>query len=657
MSWMRRASRYFLAVVILTFVASLAYIGATQDRGASAPVATIKVMESGTERSEEISATAYQRVYRTAVEQYRQVLKERFSEELLRTLQLPDQVLDRLVTERLMQRRAEAEAIRVTDDELSEHITRIGAFQEGGRFSRPQYHRVLARAQTTPAVFEQELRSDLLRRKLQALITDGVKVSEAELRLQWDVRRDRVRAAYLLVTPDPFLAAVEVAEADLKAYYDKHAAQFTRPERRRVLVAVLPTASVPAPPVTDAQVEAAYQERRREFEQPTRVRVAHVLVRVASVGGSAAEDGAKAKAEAALQRIRGGADFAQVAREVSEDTATASRGGEVGLVAPGEVEPQFERVAFSLKEGDVAGPVRTPFGYHVIKALEIVPGSKKELREVAATIRAGLVTEGQLRLLGEKAQEAQQALLAATDFSAEARRRGLSVREVGPLARADAVEGIGRVPEATEAIFALAPSGVSGPVKVPDGYAIFRLLDQEASTLPPLDAVRGELTQAVRRQKARDAAQAKARQVAEAWRGGEDPRPMAKREALVYGEVGPFSRAEPIADKDLGSAIGSLTLTLAQGAVSGPTAGPKGFYVVKSLSRERADPGEFDRTRRELERDLVSQKRTQAWTAWIRALCAGATVEVNRAFLPEVSDGVSACGFVKSTRSSSPSRG
>src|SRR5215831_333294 len=458
MTWMRRSSRYFLAVVVLTFIASLAYFGATQDRSNPTVVATIN--------GEDVSAAAYDRAYRAAVEQYRQILRDRFSEDLLRSLRVQDQVLERLVSERLMAQRAQAEGITVSDEELSEEIIKIAAFHSNGQFSRDVYQKALARAGLTPTAFEQDVRAQLLQRKLQGLVADGMKVSEAEVRQTWENRQTRVRVAYLAVSPDAFLAGVQVTDADREAYYKDHPGEFTRPERRRILAALLPSASVPFPAISDAEVETAYQERLREFDQPERRRVAHILVRVPTVGGSAAEEGAKARAEAALQRVKGGQDFAQVAREVSEDTATASRGGELGVLTRGEMMAPFEELAFGLKSGEVGGPVRTAYGYHVVKVLEVVAAAKKELKEVAPTIRAGLVAEGQLRALRVRADEVQQALLRAKDFAAEARGLGLTVREIGPFARTDAVEGIGRVAEATNAIFGLPPDGVSAAVKV-----------------------------------------------------------------------------------------------------------------------------------------------------------------------------------------------
>src|SRR5262249_45069065 len=153
---------------------------------------------------------------------------------------------------------------------------------------------------------------------------------EAELRQTWEVDATRVRAGYLLVAAGVG-EGLQATDAELEAHYKAHPAEFTRPEQRRLLAAILPAASVPAPGVTDADVEAAYKARRSQFEQPPRTRVSHVLIKVPAVGGSAAEDQARARAESALARIRGGTDFAQVAKEMSEDPSTASRGGDLGV--------------------------------------------------------------------------------------------------------------------------------------------------------------------------------------------------------------------------------------------------------------------------------------------------------------------------------------
>ncbi len=632
MTWMRRVAPYLLAAVLIAFIVSLAYFGTQRGSGgAGGGGAAVVTVEGDT-----VSAVTFDRAYRAAVEQTRQMAGERWTEELPRVLRLREQVVERLIDERLVAQGAAREGITVSDAELVEQITRIGAFQEGGRFSRDRYVRLLAMTQPpmTPGDFETDFRAELVRQRLQGLIADGAKISETEARQAWEADRSRVRAGYLLVAVGGG-EGLSATDAELDTYYKAHPAEFTQPERRRALAAILPTASVPPPAVTDADVEAAYRARRSQFEQPARRKVSHVLIKVPAVGGSAAEDQAKARAETTLARIRGGADFAQVAKETSEDPSTASRGGDLGLIAAGELVPEVDKAIQGLKPGELGGPVRSPFGFHILKVVEVVPGSRKELKEVAPTLRATLAAEGQLKVHRDRAQEVQQALLVAADFATEARRRGLTVREAGPLRRGDPVEGVGRVAEASDAIFALPPDGVSSPVRVPEGLVIFRLVGIEPSRLLPLAEARADVLRAVRRQKALAEAKARAENLAAGVQKGEDPRALARQGNVTYGEVGPFSRAEPLGDRALGQVLSPVALTLTEGGVGGPVEGPGGFYVIKLLGRDRPDPAGFEPARVALEARLLREKRARLWQAWLAAARAGAKIEINRQLLSD----------------------
>jgi peptidyl-prolyl cis-trans isomerase D len=631
MTWMRRVSPYLLAAVLLAFVVSLAYFGVSGNPGGDGGRTAVVTVNG-----DAVSAVTFDRAYRAAVEQMRQMAGERWSEELPRMLRLRDQVAERLIEERLVARGAAREGVVVSDAEVADQIMRIGAFQEGGRFSRDRYIRLLGMAQPpmSPAEFEADFRAELARQRLQALVVDGAKVTEAEARRAWEIDRSRVRAAYLLL-PVGSGDGLEATDAELEAYHQAHQAEFTQPERRRVLAAVLPAASVPAPAVTDADVEAAYKARQSQFEQPPRTKVSHILVKVPSVGGSAAEDKARARADAALARIRGGADFAQVAKDVSEDPATASRGGDLGLIGAGELVPDVDKLIQTLKPGEVGGPIRSPFGYHVVKVFERLPGSRKELKEVASTLRATLTAEGQLRAHRDRAQDAQRTLLVAPDFAAEAKKLGLTVREAGPLRRGDPIEGVGQVAELGDAIFALPPDGVSNPVRVPEGYVIVRLLGREPSRVLPLAEARPDVLRAVRRQKARDATKARAETLVEAVRKGEDPRALARQHGATFAEIGPFSRAEPLGDRALGQSLGPVALALPDGSVGGPVEGPGGFYVVKLLGREGPDPAAFAAARAETEARLLREKRARLWQAWLAAERASSKIEINRQILSD----------------------
>src|SRR2546428_344120 len=215
-------------------------------------------------------------------------------------------------------------------------------------------------------------------------------------------------------------------DEELQAYVKEHSAELRQPERRRVqYVAMGPKEFTK--PVTDAEVEKYYAEHTQEFETPKKARAAHVLVRVGETGGSEAEDKAKAKIADVIRRAKAGEDFGKLAREVSEDPGTKDKGGELGLVGKGEMVPAFEQGLFDLKKGEVSPePVRSPFGYHAIKVYEVQDGGKKPLKDVASPIRERLQAEAADRGARARADEGRATLLGAGDFTAEAKKLGLT---------------------------------------------------------------------------------------------------------------------------------------------------------------------------------------------------------------------------------------
>jgi peptidyl-prolyl cis-trans isomerase D len=392
-------------------------------------------------------------------------------------------------------------------------------------------------------------------------------------------------------------------------------------------VAVSPKAFVT--PATDGDVEAYYKEHAREFEKPQRIKVAHILVRVPSVGGSEAEDKAKAKAAAAITRARAGEDFAKLAKELSEDPGSANAGGELGYIGRGELVPEFEQAAFALKKGELSPePVRTPFGYHAIRVLDVQEAARRPLKEVATQIREKLQTERSERAALAKAEEIRGPLQQAKDFMAEARRLGLEPK-AAVVARGEPLEGIGRIDAVEEALFSLAVGGVSSELKAVAGYVIVKVVEHLPSAVPPLAEIKGKVADAVKRQKAEALAVARAKELAQAVEKGEDLLGLAKKEGLPSGDTGFFSRSEPTGERRLPAEAMRVALGLAAGKVGEPVSTPPGVFVVKTLERRPPDPAEFDKEREELRRQVLDQKRNQAWEHWLGSLRVDAKIQVS----------------------------
>jgi peptidyl-prolyl cis-trans isomerase D len=526
--------------------------------------------------------------------------------------------MNELVNETLVVQSAGREGVRVSDDELRSRIQDMREFQQDGRFSRDRYLRILKQVRLEPGSFEAEMRRQLIRKKIEDLVKDGVKVSNAELQEAYSARNQRVRMAWASIDTTPLMAGVTVPDADLGPYVKAHQAQFTRPERRRIQYVIV---STPVPPqtVSDQDAQAYYDNNLKEYEQLPQVHAAHILVRVPPVGGSEAENKAKAKIEEVLKRARAGEDFAKLAKEISEDTANAQQGGDLGFVKRGDLVPQFEQAAFALKKGELApAPVRTPFGYHAIKVLDVKDGGKTPFKDVVDAIKAKLAAKRAEDEASKKAGADQAKLLAAKDFAAEAHTLGLPLRDAF-VARGEPIVGIGRDPKVEETVFSVSVGGTSTPIKVPAGYAIVRVVQQSPAGVPPLEEIKPRVIEAIKRERAEVIAMDRAKALVAAVGKGGDFLTTAKADGFATGETPLFSRAEPPKEARLPGGVLLAAVQTPTGQVSEPVKTGAAIYVVKTLERQPADVAGFDKQREEFEKQALEQKRSQAWDAWVES--------------------------------------
>jgi peptidyl-prolyl cis-trans isomerase D len=614
----RKSLQIGLLVVIAAFVASLFVFGATGSRSGDGETRDSVATVNG----EKIPLERFQRRYQSYLEAYAQIYRDRFSTEMAERLGLPQQVVGDLVQEALIVQRANAEGFSVSDEELNARIHAIPAFQENGRFVLQRYQDYLKRS---GAGLEADLRRQMTRAKVETAIRSGVKVSETELEQAFRLRREEVRAAWALVELPPIVAGANATEEELAAYLAQHPDEFRQPDRRRVQYVTLNPKDFPAT-VTDAEVEKYYTEHVSEFETPRQVRAAHVLARIPETGGSAGEDKARAKIVDVIRRAKAGADFGKLAQEISEDSATAPRGGDLGLVGKGEIVPEFEKALFALKKGEVTPePVRTPFGFHAIKALEIQEGGRKSVKEVAAQIRSRLSAEAGDRAAKAKAEQIRPLLQAAADFMAEARKLGLPPIET-TMARVDRTAALAAPDPLEEVAFSLAVGGVSAPVSTPVGLVILKATGVIPAGVPPLAEVRDKVAAAVKRQKAETVALERAKQIAADAKAG-DFAAAAKKAGALTGETARFSRAKP-AERLPGDAMLGALQTPA-GQLSEPIKAQQGYYVVKVLERVPPDMGGLAAERDKIQKEVLVQKQSLAWESWINGARANSKVETH----------------------------
>jgi peptidyl-prolyl cis-trans isomerase D len=611
----RRGLQVGLLVVIAAFVASLFVFGSSGFDQSTARADTV-----ATVNGETISRKQYQNRYQGYLEMYSQGQQGRLTPELAEQLGLPQRVVDELVTEVAVVHRAHAEGLGLSDEEFNAAVHAMREFQDGGRFSMERYRRFL---QIRGVEAEHDLRRYLTMRKVQRLIVGGVRVTDAEVEQAWGMRREEVKAAWAMIELAPLVTAATVTDEELAEYHKTNGEEFKLPERRKAQYVTLVPKDF-AGKVSDAEVEKYYTDNIKEYETPRQLAASHVLVRVGETGGSEAEDRARAKIADVIKRAKAGEDFGKLAREVSEDPGSKDKGGDLGLVSPGTMVPDFEKALFALKKGELtAEPVRTPFGFHAIKVSDVKEGSRKSLKEVAPQIRDRLSADASDRAARAKADEVRPALQAAPDFMGVAKKLGLTPVET-TMTKIGRPAGMPGGDTLEEAAFGLAVGGVTQPVKTPAGWVVLKVTETIAPGVPPLAEIRDRVTAVVKRRKADTVASGRAKQLAEEAKGG-NLEAAAKKAGATSGQTPRFSKAKP-AEKLPGD-VQVAALQTPAGQTSPPVKTPMGYYVVNVVERAPAgplDPAEKDK----LVRELTGQKQSQAWERWVLAARGDAKIEV-----------------------------
>ncbi len=306
----------------------------------------------------------------------------KFDEKMIKALRLKQTVLSDMINRRILYLEAKKHGIIVTDEEVKNVIINMPYFQRNGVFEKSLYLRVLQYNRITPEEFEDRVRFDLTVSKFKDGISNSVLVTDEEIKRAFEYENKKVKLSYLRLPYKNFINQVTYTEDDLKKFYNKNKKMFAVPEKRDVkYIKITKDYFLKNIKITDKEVEEYYKKHINEFKVPAQVKARHILIKPDNNSIAAqmkALNEAKKIREMALKK---GANFAELAKKYSQGPS-AKNGGELGWFKKGEMVPEFEKAAFSLKKGEISEPVKTKFGYHIIKVEDIKPGKTKTLKEV-----------------------------------------------------------------------------------------------------------------------------------------------------------------------------------------------------------------------------------------------------------------------------------
>lgn len=514
---------------------------------------------------EEVTLEEFRTGFERARQQQREAMGDNFDPREFETADNKLLVLDQLIDQKAMQLSAKRAGIAVSTDAVRQSIANEPAFQVDGKFDGARYTTLLA-SQSPPLTPEQFQQQERDRLQL-ALIPQGIGESEFVTTKEVDrlikllgETRDVTIAA--LKPPVANADTAAVTDAQIKAWYDAHASNYKQGESVTLeyIDVDASTLSAATAPADEAILRARYEQEKTRFMTGEQRLASHILIAVPADADAATQKAAEQKIAAlAAQARQPGADFAALAKANSQDPGSKESGGDLGWVDRGVMVKPFDDALFGMKAGEISGPVKTDFGYHVLQLREIKPGQGKSFEEVH-----GILAQEEAEAGGERAYNdlagrvVNEVLKNPTSLGPASKSVGLPVQRIGPFSRATA-SGIAANPAVLRAAFsdALVQDGtVSDPIEIAPKHAVFiRVVQHSPEQAQPLAQVRDAVIAAIRTDREAKLAEKAADAVLARIAKGETLQAIAAADKLQTGELPGIPRGAPMPSPEINAAI------------------------------------------------------------------------------------------------------
>ncbi len=586
---------------------------------------------------EVITGHEHQEAYNNLVEQVRAQFGNSLDENMLKTLDLKNKALDRLIEKKIVIKEAEKLKFRVTNEELSQAIVNIKAFQSDGVFNKKVYERaLLSQNRMTPEVFEASVRESMLIERIMSFVTGGVRISEQEA-LEWfKWKGASVDVDYVNFNPERY-TGINPAGEDLKAFFDRNKEAYKTEDKIKIGYLMFePGSYASKATVEEKDINEFYEANIDKFKRPKTVEARHILLKVEEGESTEVVEEKRIKAGNILKMIKEGQPFEDLAKKYS-DCPSRSQGGFLGAFQKKDMVEPFAGTAFSLKPGEISEPVLTRFGWHIIKTEKVNEEKLFSLQETRGAILKKISEDKAKNFAYDEAEAVYNDALQMKDLTKAAEKRGLTIKSTDYFSRSEAsrITGIDNPSLITSEAFAMPEKEISDVKETGSGYAIIQVLGKMAAKISELkdvnDAVKADLVKEKQNQKAEKEAGA----LLAALKNGGDMAKESARYGLSVSETGFFKRNENIPNIGQEPQITEAAFTLSKERLFPESAvrGTKGYYVIRFKEKKDPPAEGFDKEKDNIGKALLEQKKIKTFDAWLAQAKSRSKIEVDKEFL------------------------
>jgi peptidyl-prolyl cis-trans isomerase D len=569
-------------------------------------------------------ATVSQQQVETSAQQYIEARAPQAAgnQNLLRMVE--GQVGQQMVEQQVLLQVADQLGIHVSDDDVRNFLHQ-GVFGEmffpNGQFiGQDAYANAVAtRWNMSVPQFEHEIKTEIAIRRLEALITGPVTVSEQAVRDAYMKQNLKIKFDYAVLSADQLRNQINPSDSQLEAYFKQNAARYAHavPEERSISYFAFTTNDLPGgvPQPTQQQIQQYYNDHKSQYQVPEEVDSRHILISLPANATPQQVDAAKAKAESILKQLKSGANFAAMAKKYSDDPGSKDKGGELGYVQKGTMVPSFDNAIFTQPVGELT-IVRSQYGFHIVQVEGRHPAHEQALNEVLPEIQATLI---QQQTSAAESNYAQQLTSEAdkNGLAKTAEAHHLQVVTTQPLSQQGTISALPDSSQLLKKAFSTKPGDPPQAATTGEGYAIFQVKNVVPAHAPTFAEWKSNVLSDYRDQQLPGLIDVKTKELADKAQSMNDLAKAAKEEGAKLETSDLVTASGQVPDIGQVGQVAPQLFKLNVGNISGPIDTTSAGIVAKIIDKQQPTPAEMAKNIDQTRDAMLEQQREQAFSIFV----------------------------------------
>ena len=577
-----------------------------------------------------ITFSEYKKSYEAIVQQIRTRLGDSYNDKILEQLNVKKTALDSLIEEKLVAGASEKLKIKITDKELAHSVNEYPYFQNNGQFDFNKYKDILARNSMTPEMFEFSQRKSLTQQKVKKLLFDTITISDMEA-LQWhEYLNTKVSINYLKFDPAQY-TEIKPTQKELESYYDDNKDKYKTDVKLNVEYLLFsPDDYKDQIKATEKEVKQYYEENSELYSVPEKIEARHILIKTEEdADDDKIEDARKEALKIYDMAIDKKNDFSELAKKFSQGPS-ASNGGYLGSFAKSDMVKPFAEAAFAMDTGEISMPVKTKFGWHIIKVVAKFEPSTKTFKEVKDEIAKDIINKKISDLAYYEAGDAFDAVVDGDSLEQAGLLTNRKVLRAGPFTENGIGLHVKNSKKFVEAAFSTILNEISNIVEIDNSYYLIKPVEKIEPEIIEFEIVSDRVKADLLLKLQNEKAEKHSNKIILSLKENNSFEKIVKSENLKLETTEFFDRKGYIPGIGYAPSIADASFKLIEKDEIYPETIKidNVFYIISLKGKSSPEGFKDNKEKKDIKINLENQKKQTVYAAWIDTLKATNEIKI-----------------------------